>query len=142
MKNLVSYYRDEQHWSAGPHLFVADDEILAFTPLTVPGTHTPSWNSMSWGVETVGNFDAEAFEGSVRENLIATLASLHALMGWDPANYVRGSSGLHFHKEDKATTYKDCPGKNMKKPALIKAVADKIKEMNSGDHLPDRPTGV
>ena len=25
MSNLQSYYRDTQHWSGGPHLFVADD---------------------------------------------------------------------------------------------------------------------
>ena len=25
MKNLERFYRDTQHWSAGPHLFVADD---------------------------------------------------------------------------------------------------------------------
>src|SRR5438477_12996187 len=37
MRNLEAYYRDEQGWSAGPHLFVADDLIWAFTPLTTSG---------------------------------------------------------------------------------------------------------
>jgi hypothetical protein len=142
MKNLVSYYRDQQGWSAGPHLIVTDEKILAFTPLTVPGTHTPSWNAISWGVETVGDFDEERFEDRERDNLVATLASLHSLMGWDPADYKLGVRGLHFHKEDKRTTHKNCPGKKMKKPALVKAVADKMKAMNSGEHLSDRPAEV
>jgi len=30
MQNLQHYYRDTQHWSAGPHLFIADDLIWVF----------------------------------------------------------------------------------------------------------------
>ncbi len=142
MKNLVRYYRDQQHWSAGPHLFVADDKIWAFTPLTLPGTHTPSWNAISWGVETVGDFETEPFEGGVRDNLVAALASLHALMGRNPKDFKLGMRGLHFHKEDKATTHKKCPGKKMVKPTLAKAIVDKMTAMNSGEHLPDRPPGA
>jgi hypothetical protein len=52
LRNLESYYRG-LGWSGGPHLFVAVDKIWAFTPLTVPGTHSPAWNSRTWGVETV-----------------------------------------------------------------------------------------
>ena len=33
MQNLQHYYRDTQRWSAGPHLFIADDLIWVFTPL-------------------------------------------------------------------------------------------------------------
>jgi len=51
MQNLQSYYRDTQKWSGGPHLFVADDLIWVFTPLTdreytlLPGTSFPGvWN--------------------------------------------------------------------------------------------------
>jgi hypothetical protein len=55
MRNLESYYRDDQHWSAGPHLFVADDFIWVFSPLTGPGVHAPSWNAISLGIEMGGN---------------------------------------------------------------------------------------
>lgn len=55
MQNLQSYYRDTQKWSGGPHLFIADDFIWAFTSLTVPGVHSPSWNNVSWGMELVGD---------------------------------------------------------------------------------------
>jgi lysozyme family protein len=33
----------------GPHLFVTPAGILAFSPLTGPGTHSPAWNSISMG---------------------------------------------------------------------------------------------
>jgi hypothetical protein len=142
MSNLVAYYRDQQHWSAGPHLFVADDKIWAFTPLTAQGTHTPSWNAVSWGVETVGEFDNEPFEGSVRDNLESALASLHSLMGWDPSDYRLGVRGLHFHREDPGTTHRHCPGANMVKDALVSAVADRMRNMHPGEHLTDRPPGM
>src|SRR5450755_2104877 len=45
MQNLQNYYQNTMHWSAGPHLFVADDLIWVFTPLNVSGIHSPSWNS-------------------------------------------------------------------------------------------------
>jgi hypothetical protein len=135
-KNLVGYYRDKQKWSSGPHLFVTPDGILVFTPLTGRGTHSPSWNAISWGVETVGEFEKEAFAGPVRDNLISALAILHSAAGLQLLPYERGVRGLHFHKEDPKTKHKTCPGKNMKKDALIKDVQAKIDSMHAGDHAP------
>src|SRR5678815_2734928 len=54
MREFTVYFRDQQRWSGGPHLFIADDRIWVFTPLTLPGVHSPSWNDVSWGVEVVG----------------------------------------------------------------------------------------
>src|SRR5713101_6160100 len=42
--NLEKYYRDQQKWSSGPHCFIDQNGIWVFTPLTVTGVHTPSWN--------------------------------------------------------------------------------------------------
>ena len=64
MQNLQHYYRDTQHWSAGPHLFIADDLIWVFTPLDTPGVHSPSWNAISWGVELVGDYTTEELSPS------------------------------------------------------------------------------
>src|SRR5271156_2922591 len=52
MQNLVTYYRDQMGWSAGPHCFIDQNGIWVFTPLTTSGVHSPSWNSISWGVES------------------------------------------------------------------------------------------
>lgn len=116
IQNLQHFYRDVQHWSAGPHLFVADDLIWAFTPLTTSGVHSPSWNGSSWGVEMVGDYDNEPFGSAVRDNTIRALAALHRLAGIDPAT-------MRMHREDPLTTHHHCPGKNVDKGDIIAAVA-------------------
>ena len=101
MINLQSFYRDTQKWSAGPHLFVADDLIWVFTPLTMSGVHSPSWNLISWGVEMVGDFSTEAFKSPQKDNVIRALAALHSALGLNP-------NTLRLHKEDPKTTHV-CP---------------------------------
>ncbi len=125
MANLEHFYRDQQGWSAGPHLFVADDLIWVFTPLTVSGVHSPSWNAISWGVEMVGDYDVEAFGPQVSANAVSALASLHCVIGLDP-------STLHLHKEDPATTHKNCPGANVNKADIIQAVITAMNNAQSG----------
>jgi len=61
-KNLASYYAG-MGWNGCPHLFVGYDKILVLNPLDKRGTHTPSWNAISWGIETVAEFTNEPFEG-------------------------------------------------------------------------------
>src|SRR5438876_5848600 len=128
MKNLETFYRDTQHWSAGPHLFVADDLIWAFTPLTTPGVHSPSWNSMSWGVEMVGDYNVEPFGASVRDNTVSALATLHALLGLDPHT-------LRLHKEDPKTTH-DCPGKHVEKADIVQRILETLAQQHIGEHVP------
>lgn len=135
-QNLVGYYRDQQHWQAGPHLFVTPAGILAFSPLIGPGTHSPAWNSISWGVETVGEFETDPFTGAVRDNLVAALAILHAAAGLSPLPYALGAQGLHLHKEDPLTTHKHCPGKNIVKADLVAAVQAEILRRHAGGGHP------
>lgn len=111
MLGLQSYYRDDQGWSGGPHLFVADDGIWVFTPLTVPGVHSPSWNGVAWGVELVGDYAREPFGDDVKRHAIEALATLHRLAGWDAPR-------LRFHREDPKTTHGHCPGPNVVKAEL------------------------
>ena len=89
LRNLEGYYRDKQGWKAGPHWFVTPNTkgILAFTPSTVPGTHSPSWNSQSIGVEMVGDFQSEPFDAGVQRNVVALLAELHTWLGLDPRHH-------------------------------------------------------
>lgn len=134
MQNLVGYYRDQQGWSAGPHLFVTPRSICAFTPLNMPGTHSPSWNAISWGVETVGEFEREPFDGATKAFLTGALGVLHMKSGLQPLPYVLGREGLHFHKEDPNTTHKSCPGKNMVKADLVADVEAWLANYSAGDH--------
>ena len=120
MKALEVYYRDIKKWKAGPHLFIDDQRIWVFTPLTVPGKHSPSWNMLSLGIEMLGDYEKECFTCGrglkVHNNTIAALATLHGVLGLDPAL-------LRLHREDPLTTHA-CPGKGVKKQALIKEVQD------------------
>ena len=129
MRNLESYYRDQQKWSGGPHLFVADDLIWVFSPLTGPGVHTPSWNSISWGIEMVGEYDEEAFGNGVRDNVVEALAAMHLWRGIDPET-------IRFHKEDPKTTHTHCPGSNVDKADLIKRVRARMSGGAKGEHRP------
>jgi hypothetical protein len=128
MRNLENFYQNVQHWSAGPHLLVADDLIWVFTPLNVSGVHSPSWNSVSWGVEMVGDYATEPFASPVRNNAISALATLHATLGLDP-------DSLRLHKEDPRTTH-NCPGKNVVKADVVHAVSEKLASLAPGEHQP------
>lgn len=130
IRNLEAFYRDQQHWSAGPHLFVDDRQIWVFTALTTSGVHSPSWNSVSWGVEMLGDYDVDSFtEGRgllVRRNAIAAMASLCAVVGLDPA-------GTRLHFEDTRTNHR-CPGRNVRKLEIIQDIDDLLKESHAGEH--------
>ena len=126
--NLQGYYRDQMKWSAGPHLFVTPDKVLAFTPLNVPGTHSPSWNGVSWGVEMIGEYETETFTDTMRVHVVNTLAVLHAKLGIDPQT-------LMYHREDPLTPHKTCPGKNVgPKSALITEVEQALANLGQGEH--------
>jgi N-acetylmuramoyl-L-alanine amidase len=129
MQNLQTYYRDVQHWSGGPHLFVADDLIWVFTPLDTPGVHSPSWNAISWGVELVGDYSTEDFSPAVQANAASALASLHGLAGLSPDT-------LRLHKEDPKTSHRNCPGKNIIKNDVISVVSAALMLMHPGEHTP------
>src|SRR5687768_10933224 len=57
IKGLETYYKETRKWFAGPHHFIDDKKIWVFTPLTVSGTHSPSWNKFALGVEMLGDYE-------------------------------------------------------------------------------------
>jgi hypothetical protein len=135
-RNLEAYYKG-LGWSGCPHLFVTPAGLLVMNPLAMSGTHSPAWNAISWGVETVGEFATDPFSGPIKDNLVAALAILHAAAGLQLLPYERGVRGLHFHKEDPQTTHKSCPGENMSKEGLIVAVEAEIERRHRGEHPAD-----
>ena len=132
IRGLESYYRDDQKWSAGPHLFIDDCQIWVFTPLTVSGVHSPSWNKLAIGIEMLGEYGTEPFDTGrgqeVQEHAVAAIASLSAVLGLDPTT-------LKLHHEDPLTTHKGCPGKNVSKPKIIKQVQNLLMERHAGEHV-------
>lgn len=107
IKNLEKYYRDERGWPSGPHFFVDDKQIWAFTPANVPGTHSPSWNNVSIGIEMLGDFNKESFTSGrgarVKSNTAELAGALLAVLGLRPLDW-------KWHVQDPKTTH-DCPGK-------------------------------
>ena len=106
IQNLKSYY-EGLGWHAGPHLFVDDHQIWAFSTLLHPGVHSPAWNSVSFGVEQLGDFGPEDYNSgrglAVQKNAIAALAVLSHFAGID-------SHSMRDHREDPLTSHRDCPG--------------------------------
>jgi hypothetical protein len=101
-------------WSAGPHFFFTLRLVAADRARRV---HAVSFNAVSWGVECVGDFGREKFDGAVRDKY--------------------GVRRLHFRRDDPKTT-KTCPGKGVDKAALIKLVQVEILAMTGGDHLAEQ----
>ncbi len=134
LKNLTAHYRDDQGWRAGPHLFVDHTYIWLFTPLTVQGTHSPSWNSISWGIEMVGDYDSEPFDSGkgamVRDNAVFAMAVLCNAIGADPSTF-------KLHKEDKRTT-NACPGRHVDKADVLARLEATAAELSLGDHQAGR----
>jgi hypothetical protein len=116
--SLESFYKNVQKWSAGPHLFVDDKQIWLFTPLNVPGVHSPSWNNVSIGIEMLGDYEKEPFNSGrglkVRKNTVSAIATLSSVLGLDPKS-------MKIHREDPKTTHA-CPGKNVIKSEIINEV--------------------
>ena len=134
IKNLESFYKDQQKWSAGPHLFIDDKQIWVFTPLTTSGVHSPSWNSVAFGIEMLGDYAVDAFSTGrglkVRKNTVAAIAALSAALGLNPDN-------MKLHKEDHLTTHL-CPGKNVVKQEVINEAKAQIIKLHDGEH----PSGI
>jgi hypothetical protein len=128
MANLRSYYTG-LGWPSGPHVFVDQNGIWVFSPLDRPGTHSPSWNRRSWGVELLGDYEIEALNAGpgalVYANAVSALAALHIRIDASPES-------MKFHREDPKTTHRGCPGSNLSKGRLITDVAREIERLGKG----------
>jgi len=121
IRNLEAFFRDNNHWSGCPHLFIANDFIWEMNVLTSPGVHSPSWNGTSIGIEMIGDYDTEQADSGeglkVKQNTIFATAILCSAIGLEPTSGEvdarHNTSGTIFlHKQDWKTTH-DCPGKHM-----------------------------
>lgn len=140
-KNMESGWRS-LGWHTGPHYLVTpevDFPIFELSDPSAPGVHASCFNSMSIGIEMVGEFNLESFSmgpgAAVRDSSVLLLAALHNRLGLSPNPHVVGKSGLHFHREC-IHDHHDCPGKNVNRADLIIRVQNKMADLKSGDHMP------
>lgn len=121
MLSLSYYYGVTQGWWSGPHLFVDQNGIWVFSPLTEPGTHSPCYNAKSWGIEQLGNFDFEKYDdgagAKIRDNTMAAVAIL-SLAGNITAGPKNEKNPFRFHKEDTCTDHV-CPGTHCDKKQIV-----------------------
>ena len=127
---LENYFKNDRGWSGAPHLFIAPDRIWVFNPLTAPGTHSPSWNTRSIGIEMIADFDREDDDSGdglkVRNHAIFATAILCETFGLDPAHAIK------LHREDPRTTHA-CPGQDFARDKT-EAVASVIALLSGGEH--------
>lgn len=134
INSLENYFKG-MGWSAGPHAFVYKDKVWAFTPFNHKGTHSPSWNGISIGIEMIADFDKEDDDSGIglliKNNTIALTAMLCEKLNLNP------ETAIKLHKEDKRTTH-DCPGHNIAvdKEAMIDSVLEYMG--HGGEHVGDK----
>lgn len=137
INGLENYFKNDQHWSGCPHLFIADDFIWEMNRLTDPGVHSPSWNGVAIGIEMIADFAKEDDDSGagliVRNNTIFATALLCSTLGLDPHTHVK------LHKEDPKTTH-DCPGADFARDR--QAVIDAIAALMDGGEHSDSDIGV
>lgn len=149
LRNLASYYAG-MGWKSMPHAFVLPDGRIGLgAPFNVKGTHTPSWNGFSIGVETLGEFEREAWVNTpVERATVALFGELCLRLNWQPDQYIRGVRGIHFHKEDPGTTHRSCPGRNVDKVTFVQKVlaymgdAGAARETDRNGHIHEIPEHV
>lgn len=139
MLNLQKYY-EGLGWQRAPHFFFTPTHYCVLSLPTERGTHAVSFNSNSWGVECVGDFDREPFE-TVADRYADGLAALHIAAGLTPRPYERGVRGLHFHRDDPKTN-KTCPGQRVEKAKLIPLIESKMETMTGGDHPQEQERSI
>jgi len=139
MANLISYYRDDMGWSAGPHVFVDGKSYWVLTDLNVSGVHSPSWNATMLGIEMVGDYETESDEtgmgAQVMDMTIALFGECCSFFGWQVNN-----TNIKQHKEDPKSDHDDCPGRNVVKAEFLDDVTNYMGD-GGDDHTP-QPTEV
>jgi hypothetical protein len=104
--------RVHEGWTAGPHLFVADDGIWLFSDLRQDGVGVAGHNRDSWHLEMVGNYDVRLPDGATLHNTIAALGIMHERIGLPPER-------INFHRDYSTKT---CPGVQVQKSWVIPQV--------------------
>lgn len=142
--NGLKRYYEKKGWSAGPHIFVAEDGIWLFTDMYKVGIHADSANATwekngrtgtGWpprgakvkaytlGMEVVGNYDNKQWSGETKKNAIHVIKTLQKKLNID-------NSGVTFHRDYKPS--KTCPGRGITKPWLWNELQDKPEEKPQG----------
>lgn len=119
MPNLQDFY-EGKGWSAGPHLFIDDDQAWVFSPLNQRGVHAVSFNSTAIGIEMLGDYDTEDPWSGRGAHVLSTTAQVVTML---LAKLRLTKSAIVLHRDDPKTS-KTCPGKLIRKDAFLELVKE------------------
>jgi len=108
IQGLKNYY-ERKEWPAGPHLFVADDGIWLFSTMRKDGIHAGNLNSLSIGIEIVGDYDNKTWDGQTKYNALGVIKVLMDKL-------ILQRNQIFFHRDVSA---KSCPGNAITKEWLF-----------------------
>lgn len=126
---LKNYY-ENKGWNAGPHLFIAEDGIWLFTPMSQTGIHAGTLNLNSIGIEVVGNYDQKVWSGNTKNNTLGVIKSLLNRLELTEAN-------IFFHRD---VSGKSCPGHAITKEWLFTELKNyRLTPLIPGINSPSQP---
>jgi len=129
MRNLENFYKNELGWSAGPHLFIDDDQIFGLSSLEEKGVHARSFNATHIGIEVLGDYDSEDPLSGRGLQCWETAAKATSIL-LDALG--KSENAVAFHREDPKTS-KTCPGEKVTKSWFLSLLA------NNSDDRSDAP---
>ena len=113
MKGIKNYY-EKLGWDSGPHLFVCigspdakNDGIWLMSNLEEKGIHANECNSVSWGLEIVGNYDVKPWSDKLKKYLYELFPVILKKLEITSVTM----KNLKGHRE--CNSPKTCPGKKI-----------------------------
>ncbi|MFZ5450457.1 MAG: peptidoglycan recognition family protein [Thermodesulfobacteriota bacterium] len=120
IENIRDYYI-KIGWSAGPHLFIDEDQIFGMCDLRKKGIHAKSFNKMAIGIEVLGNYESEdPKNGRGLECWQTAAAAARSLLNW--LDLEADEETILFHRDDPKTD-KTCPGTKVTKDWVLELIA-------------------
>ena len=131
MRNLEDYYKNKLGWSAGPHLFIDEDQIFGLSSLERPGTHARSFNRTHVGIEVLGDYDSE--DPKTGRGFQCWTMAAEAVVALQ--SIIRDCT-VNFHRDDPKTS-KTCPGKLVAKDWFLSLVHGRLPLTDEADRQSD-----
>jgi len=123
--NGIKNYYEGKGWSAGPHIFIYDEEVFLFTDMYDVGIHAGAGNGSlktgySIGIEVVGNYDIQEWDKATKKGVVGVLKPLMEKLKIK-------ESDIKFHRDYSS---KSCPGKMITKEWVIKLLNEEPMNKN------------
>ncbi len=135
IENLQDFYQ-KKGWSAGPHLFVDEDQLWGMCDFRRKGVHAVSFNKRAIGIEVLGDYDSESPKsGRGLECWKTAAAATKVLLDW--LGLKPSATTVLFHREDPETS-KTCPGTKVTKDWVLALIGGATMAPADTEH--DKPS--